>query len=155
MDSVAGGGGESVAGGAEGATTNRGWFHKGDDPRRKPLHEPPVESIPEPEDEVGDGAPQDLKDMRWAYRNLGVMCKGTPQQEAFRAVYRRGAMKFTAELRKREREWREEAVRAPVAEESAPIVGGPRKGEGHPVVRLIDELLEEIGVREGAEGGGG
>ena len=56
----------------------------------------------------------------------------------------------------RSRRKREEVVvRAPVVEEPAPIVGGPRKGEGHPVVRLIDELLEEIGVREGAEGGGG
>ena len=105
------------------------------------------EAIPEPRDERGDGAGAVLRDMRWAYRNLGRGCRGTAQQESFRVECQADLLKFTADLEKREREFRASkaaaavAVRAQEAEESGP---GPSSESGV-VVRLIDGLLAEIG----------
>ena len=128
----------------EGRKKRVGTFPAGDAHPRRKLQ---VEPLPEPEEEVGDGASPVLKDMRWAYLNLGRNCPGTKQQRVFREECRKDPMKFTAELEKREREFRVSkaaaavAVRAQEAEVSGP---GP-SAESGVVVRLIDGLLAEIG----------
>lgn len=61
--------------------------------------------VPEPDDEVGDGAPGALKDLRWVRRNIGVRCRGTPIQEALRREARKNPLKFNAEHSRLEREF--------------------------------------------------
>ena len=147
-------GGEGVASGWRRTSTGGRSFATGDDnPARKArlererLAAAVAGELAEPSGEVGDGAGAVLRDMRWAYRNLGRVCRGTAQQESFRVECQADLLKFTADLEKREREFRASkaaaavAVRAQEAEVSGP---GP-SAESGVVVRLIDGLLAEIG----------
>lgn len=118
----------------------------------KRLKKPPVPALPEPEGEVGDGAGVMLRDMRWAYRNLGVRCEGTPQQELFRKELRDTPAKFRAELQKLEKEFR--AGREGSGEGgSAPVLAADAGEER--VQELIRRLLKLAkGTGDGGPGRG-
>lgn len=92
---------------AEAKPRKPGTFVKGD-PRisHNQAKVVPVE-VPEPADEVNDGAPSQLKAMRWAVRNHGVKCKGTPAEEAMREAYRKAPMRFVEMLTRQEQLFRE------------------------------------------------
>jgi hypothetical protein len=74
-----------------------------------------VPEVPEPADEVNDGAPPALKAARWAVRNLGRPCPGTALQELLRRQLEDGGLRFTAEFLKLEREFRAGAAGRPQA----------------------------------------
>ena len=87
-------------------------FCKGDDPRRRQNRVPagsaaePVPEVPEPADEVNDGAPPTLKAARWAVRNYGRACPGTALEELLRQQLEDGGLKFTLEFLKLDREFK-------------------------------------------------
>jgi hypothetical protein len=114
---------QNAANGVGGKKKPRGkGFTGADDPRNRQNIAAAVPEVPEPEGEVDDGAPELLRAVRWAFRNVGSACPGTPQQEHYRRLHKKQPVKFAELYAKLEREFQESKPAAP-PEESGPDEG--------------------------------
>jgi hypothetical protein len=99
---------QTSANGTGGKKKPRGkGFTGANDPRNRQNIAAAMPEVPEPAGDVDDGAPELLKAVRWAFRNIGSACPGTPQQEHYRRLHKKQPVKFAELYAKLEREFQQ------------------------------------------------
>lgn len=109
---------------------------------KKKRVEPVYDEEPIPEPAVPDDEPEPspvLLDLRWAYRNFGVRCRGNPQQMAFREMLEGDRPKFMDLLTKHE-----QMHQGRVKESSSSEAATSAVDEGtEKSLRILDEWLAD------------
>src|SRR5262249_29341587 len=122
-------------------------FTGADDPRnRQNINSVAVPELPEPESEVEDGASEVLRALRWSFRNFGLRCKGTPQQEVFRKLHKRNPAKFLDLLTKHEQLFQQTLEKSLTRPKGQARTTPPDQGDEH-LRGLIDGLLQRVNRR--------
>lgn len=152
---------------------NRGQFKKGQraNPngragKPKSVPEPVYDEEPREEPPVGpdDLPPSEvLRDLRWAYRNFGVRCRGTGQQMALREMLEAGDRAKFMDLLSKHEQMHQSRVKEWLASRPKSAAGGEaggvkplEKDEGlERAVAMCDRWLADYGEREAAKGGQG
>lgn len=106
--------------------------------------------VAEPTDEANDGAPQLLKDLRWAYRNLGVKCCGSGQQEHWRKVLKRDPFKFADLFTRLDREFRQAGGKGKGDTPQAEVIDVGEEAARELIAELLDHYREKC-AREDVE----
>ena len=122
--------------------------------------EPVYDQDPLPEPEVGpdDLPPSEvLRDLRWAYRNFGVRCRGNPQAMALREMLEAGDRAKFMDLLSKHEQMHLARVKEAAARRPAKAVSGPAALENDEglerAVAMCEQWLADYAAREEARGG--
>lgn len=120
----------------------------------EPVYDEPEK--PEPPVADDDLPPSEfLRDFRWAYRNYGVRCRGTPQQMLLREMFEDERVKFLQAWQREEDSHtarvKEAAARRPAKVGTEPVALGKDEGLER-AIEMCERWLADYAAREAAKG---